>query len=139
MRTTKVISPKNVDQEIKKLRAGVAKLKIDSEKIEQEIAAREEKLLALEELKAELEADEAEVLGIDRFNSPIHEGDYVKLLTPSKRGTAFYKVKYGIVLGKSRRHSSRISIKKVNGPDSTNRLPKNVQVITVQDVDTSEL
>ena len=139
MRTSRILSPKNINQEIKKLRIGVAKLKLDSMKIDEEIAQRQERLLALEELKAELEADKAEFLGFDRVNKPIREGDYIKLLTPSKRGTSFYKTNKGIVQQKSRRHSSRITIQKINGSpdDTTTRLPKNVKVTTVHNVDDS--
>ena len=110
-------SSKSLDVEIKKLELEIAKLRLD-------LAEKEKQKELLEEFQT------TESVGIDRHECPVFEGDIVKILTPSRKGS-FKGVEHAVVIGRSKRHSQRVLIGKIEKPEvTTNRESYNLLVVT---------
>ena len=109
---------KSLEVEIKELEVQITKLRLN-------LAEKERKREILQEQQG------INSLGIDRNKRAIHRGDRFELLTPSKIGP-FKGETHAIVVGRSKRHSTRILIGKIGQTSTTtNREPHNVNVVDV--------
>ena len=109
---------KSLEIQIKELELEIAKLRLN-------LAEKEQKKERLREQQG------SDSLGIDRNERAIQKGDKVQLLTPSKAGP-FKGEKHAIVVGRSRRHPTRILISKIGDTSTTtNREPHNINVVDV--------